>query len=97
MQGTRFTTAASMAPLPELERMSTSLAVWKAYFSPSWTSVIVAAELGRAMMADLPGHGQQGSLRDFDGAGGEEAFSGHGGEQGAGSGEQGAGSRNTEI
>ena len=35
------------------------------------------AELGRAMMANLPGHCQQGCLRDFDGAGGEEAFLGH--------------------
>jgi hypothetical protein len=29
------------------------------------------------MMADLPGHGQQGGLRNFDGTGREEAFLGH--------------------
>ena len=88
----RFTTAASMPPVPEQERMSTSLAVWKAYFSPSRHFAHRAAELGRAMVADLPGHGQQGGLGNFNGTGGEKAFFRHGREE-----ERGAGDLRSEI
>ena len=36
--GTTLTTAASIAPVPELVSTSTSFAVWNTYFSPSRTS-----------------------------------------------------------
>ncbi len=55
-RGTRFTTAASIAPVPELVSTSTSFCGGEDVLQPGEHLGQQAAELGRAMVGDLPGH-----------------------------------------